>query len=203
MAQVLRPLENTPVTEHPDLIVGIGGADDAAVFRIDADTAIAQTVDFFTPIVDDAYDWGRIAAANALSDIYAMGATPAIALQIAGWPRDSLPMDLLAEVFAGGADILRRARCTLVGGHSIDDQEPKYGLAVTGLAHPARIVTNGNAKPGDFLVLTKPLGSGILATAIKRDLASPDQQREVVDMMTALNAGAASVMTSIGVHSAT
>ncbi len=151
--------------------MGVATADDAGVYRLNDDVALVQTVDYFTPIVDDARDWGRIAAANALSDVYAMGATPLTALSIVGWPRDALSFELLGDVLEGGADKLAEAGCTLVGGHSIDDKEPKYGLAITGLVNPERVITNAAGKPGDRLVLTKPLGTGIVTTAIKRRLA--------------------------------
>jgi len=188
---------------HPDLLVGIGTSDDAAIYRISEDVALVQSVDFFTPIVDDARDWGRIAAANALSDIYAMGGAPLTALQIVGWPRDELPMDLLGDVLDGGAEVLVEARCTLIGGHSIDDPEPKFGMAVTGLIHPEDVITNAGARPGDSIVLTKPLGSGIAATAIKRDVASPELVTAVVEVMVRLNAGAATAMKRVGVDAAT
>ena len=160
-------------------------------------------MDYFTPIVDDARDWGRIAAANALSDVYAMGAVPLTALSVVGWPRDSLSFDLLGDVLEGGAEILAEAKCTLLGGHSIDDKEPKYGLAVTGLVSPDRIITNAAGKPGDRLILTKPLGTGIITTAIKRELASAEMIRAAVESMAALNAGAATAMRRIGVDAAT
>ena len=184
-------------------MVGIAGADDGGVYRISDDVALVQPVDSFTPIVDEADDWGRIAAANALSDVYAMGGTPLTALQVVGWPRDTLPMDLLGDVLVGAAEILGEARCTIVGGHSIDDPEPKFGLAVTGVVHPDEIITNAAAKPGDVLVLTKPLGSGIAATAIKRGRASQELRDEIVALMIELNRGAASAMRRIGVKAAT
>lgn len=188
---MLRHLHGTSPTRHPDLIVGIDGADDAGVFRLRDDLALVQTVDFFTPIVDDAHDWGRIAAANALSDVYAMGGTPLTALQLVGWPRDDLPMDLLARVVDGGVEVLGEAGCLLVGGHSIDDREPKYGFAVTGIVHPDDLITNAGAKPGDVLYLTKPIGTGIIATAIKSGTASVEARDAAVASMTALNDGAA------------
>ncbi len=184
-------------------MVGLGSSDDAGVYRISDDVALVQTVDFFTPVVDDARDWGRVSAANALSDVYAMGGTPLTALQIVGWPRETLSMDLLGDVLEGAAGILDEARCTLVGGHSIDDPEPKFGMAVTGLIHPDDVVTNAGAHPGDVLVLTKPLGSGIAATAIKRGVASAELERDVVAMMAQLNAGAAAAMRRVGVSAAT
>jgi len=173
------------------------------VYRLTDELALVQTVDFFTPIVDDAGDWGRIAAANALSDAYAMGAQPITALSVVGWPRDTLDMDLLGDVLEGAAEKLAEAGCTLVGGHSIDDKEPKYGLAVTGLVHPDHLVTNAAGRPGDRLVLTKPLGTGIIATAIKRGVAGPEMIAEAVAVMAELNRGAAAAMRRIGVAAAT
>lgn len=185
------------------MLVGIGTADDAGVYRLTDDLALVQTVDYFTPIVDDAADWGRIAAANALSDVYAMGGTPLTALSVVGWPREALSMDLLGDVLEGAAEKLAEAQCTLVGGHSIDDKEPKYGLAVTGVVDPNRIVSNGNGKPGDTLVLTKPLGTGIITTAIKRELASQPVIEAAVATMAELNHSAAVALRRIGVMAAT
>lgn len=162
-----------------------------------------QTVDFFTPIVDDAFDWGRIAAANALSDVYAMGGAPLTALQLVGWPRDRLPFELLGDVMEGGASVLEQAGCALVGGHSIDDTEPKYGLAVTGIVHPDEIVSNAAARPGDALVLTKPIGTGLIATAIKRGVAQNAEATTAVETMARLNAGAARAMRRVGASAAT
>lgn len=173
------------------------------MYRLSDDLAIVQTVDYFTPIVDDPGDWGRIAAANALSDVYAMGAKPLTALSIVGWPREELSIDMLGDVLEGGAAKLAEAGTTLVGGHSIDDREPKYGLAVTGVVHPEHIVTNAGAKAGDRLVLTKPLGTGIIATAIKRELASKAMTATAVGVMETLNRGAADAMRRIGVVAAT
>ena len=184
-------------------MVGISGADDAGVYRINDEVALVQTVDFFTPIVDEADDWGRIAASNALSDVYAMGGTPLTALQVVGWPRDTLPLDLLGDVLVGAAEVLAEARCTIVGGHSVDDAEPKFGLAVTGLVHPDDVITNAAAKPGDVLVLTKPLGSGIVSTGIKRGVAGTALRDEMVAIMSALNRGAAAAMRRVGVRAAT
>ena len=159
-----------PVASDPRILVDAATRDDAAVFQMAPDRAIVATVDFFTPIVDDAYDFGRIAAANAFSDVYAMGATPLIALNLVGWPRDTVPLELLGDVLRGGQDIAREAGAFVLGGHSVDDPEPKYGMVAIGEVHPARIVTNAGARPGDALVLTKPIGTGILTTALKRDL---------------------------------
>src|SRR3954463_3948349 len=155
----------------PDLLVGFDTSDDAAVYRLREDLAIVVTTDFFTPIVDDPFDWGRIAATNALSDVYAMGGTPLLALNLVGWPREGLPFELLARVLDGGAAAARAARCLIAGGHSIDDAEPKYGLAVVGPVAPANVLTNAGARAGDVLVLTKPIGLGVISTAVKRDAA--------------------------------
>lgn len=162
-----------------------------------------QTVDFFTPVVDDPYDWGRIASANALSDIYAMGGRPLTALQLLAWPRDEIPLDVASEVIRGGSDVMALAGCTVVGGHSIDDAEPKYGFAVTGLVPLDSITTNVGARPGDSLVLTKPIGTGIVATAIKRGSCPPHVRDAAVEVMAALNDRAAAVMTAVGVSAAT
>lgn len=196
-------MNNSAVVRHDDLIVGIGGSDDAGVYRISDEVALVQTIDFFTPIVDEAYDWGRIAASNALSDVYAMGGTPLTALQLVGWPRDRLPFDLLADVLDGGAAILEEAHCTLVGGHSIDDDEPKYGLAVTGVVHPDDIIANQGARPGDALVLTKPIGTGLIATAIKHAVVGREARDAAVESMARLNAAAARAMRRVGVSAAT
>jgi len=184
-------------------MVGIGGSDDAGVYRISDEVALVQTVDFFTPIVDEAFDWGRIAAANALSDVYAMGGTPLTALQLVGWPRDRLSFELLGDVLEGGAAVLEEARCTLVGGHSIDDREPKYGLAVTGLVHPDEIVTNDAARPGDALVITKPVGTGLITTGIKRGVVAQEMRDAAVEVMVRLNSGAAAAVRRVGARAAT
>jgi len=170
---------------------------------LSADRALVATVDFFTPIVDDPASWGAIAAANALSDIYAMGATPLFALNLVGWPRDQLPFDLLGEVLAGAAEVAGRARCLILGGHSIDSVEPTFGMAVVGDVHPDRMLTNAGACSGDVLVLTKPLGTGILATALKRDALLESGMAEAVRSMTTLNDGAARAALRVGVSAAT
>jgi selenide,water dikinase len=203
LAQVLRRVNKSPVTHHDDLLVGIGSSDDAGVYRISDELALVQTVDFFTPIVDEAFDWGRIAAANALSDVYAMGGTPLTALQLVGWPRDRLPFDLLGDVLEGGAAVLEEARCTLVGGHSIDDAEPKYGLAVTGVVNPQDLMTNAGARPGNVLVLTKAIGTGLITTGIKRGIVDTAVRDRAVESMARLNAGAARAARRVGVHAAT
>lgn len=196
-------MHDHPATRSPDLIVGFATADDAGVVRLPDGRALVQTVDFFTPVVDDPYDWGRITAANALSDIYAMGAEPFTALQLVGWPRDDLPFEVLDGVVRGGADVMAAAGCTVVGGHSIDDPEPTYGFAVTGLADAGRIVTNAGARPGDLLVITKPIGTGIITTALKRDACDPDVIRAAVASMTTLNAAAARALPEAGATAAT
>jgi selenide,water dikinase len=193
-----------PVAD-PQLLVGMDTADDAAVYTLRDDLALVVTTDFFTPIVDDPYDWGRIAATNALSDVYAMGGTPLLALNLVAWPRDDLPFDLLARVLDGGAEVVRSAGALVGGGHSIDDAEPKYGLAVVGTVHPDDLLTNAGARPGDALVLTKPIGLGMISTAVKRDAASPELVAEAVRVMTALNADARDAALEVGhdVHAAT
>ncbi len=196
-------MNNSTVVDHADLLVGIGGSDDAGVYRITDDIALVQTVDFFTPIVDEAYDWGRIAAANALSDVYAMGGTPLTALQLIGWPRDKLSFDLLGDVLEGGVAVLAEAGCTLVGGHSIDDAEPKYGFAVTGVVHPDEVFGNDGARPGDVLVLTKPIGTGLITTGIKRGVVDQEIRDQAVTVMSDLNAGAARAMRRVGASAAT
>jgi selenide,water dikinase len=193
LAQVLGPVQDHAAASHPDLIVGIGTGDDAGAFALGDGRALIQTVDIFTPVVDSPRDWGRIAAANALSDIYAMGATPITALQYLAWPRDVLPLDMAAEVFAAGMDMMHQAGCTVLGGHTIDGPEPTYGFAVTGVANAEDVVINAGARPGNVLVLTKPLGIGIITTAIKREACPPEVASEAIEMMVALNdtAGAA------------
>jgi len=196
-------LRHLPPPNDPNLLVGTNTADDAGVYRLSADTALVQTVDFFTPVVDEPYWFGAIAAANALSDVYAMGGRPLTALNIAGFPAGTLPLDVLAEILRGGSDKAREAGVTIVGGHTVDDTEPKYGLAVTGLVHPDRIITNAGGRDGDLLVLTKPLGSGIATTAIKQDKASPGLTDEVIAVMATLNRAAAEAMVESNAHAAT
>jgi selenide, water dikinase len=186
-----------------DLLVAAADGDDAAVLRLDGERALVLTTDFFTPIVDDARDWGRIAAANALSDVYAMGGRPLAALNLTAWPAAGLPLELLAEVLRGGAEVAAGAGCVVVGGHSIDDPEPKYGLAVVGLAHPDRLLTIDRARPGDHLVLTKPLGTGVVATAVKRGQPDPAVVGATVAAMTTLNQAAAEAALAAGLVAAT
>ncbi|MCW2803061.1 MAG: selenide, water dikinase [Propionibacteriaceae bacterium] len=183
-----------------DLLVGLESGDDAAVVRIDGDRAVVTTADFFTPVVDDAYDFGRIAAANALSDVYAMGGRPIVAVNLVGWPRDVLPLELLREVLRGGMDIGREAGCHVAGGHSIDDPEPKYGMAVTGLADPARLLRNDAAVAGLPISLTKPLGVGVLNN---RHKSTGEVFPEAVASMTTLNAAASEAALAAGLKAAT
>lgn len=183
--------------------MGIDTGDDAAVYRLTDQLALVQTVDYFTPIVDDPYDFGAIAAANSLSDVYAMGGRPLTALNIVGFPSRTLPLKILARILLGGAEKCREAGCTVVGGHTIDDEEPKFGLAVTGLIEPGKAITNAAARPGDVLVLTKPLGTGIVATAIKRELADVATVRVATRTMATLNAAASEAALAVGVNACT
>ncbi|OLT49005.1 selenide, water dikinase SelD [Saccharomonospora sp. CUA-673] len=183
-----------------ELLVGLDTGDDAAAVRIDGDRALVSTTDFFTPVVDDAYDWGRIAATNALSDIYAMGADPVLALNLLCWPRDQLPPELAGEVLRGGADVCRTAGCHLAGGHSVDDPEPKYGLAVTGLGDPDTLLRNDTGTAGVPLSLTKPLGLGVLNA---RHKATGERSEEAVAVMTTLNDTAARRAVAAGIRCGT
>lgn len=200
LGQVLGAL---PPSVDPNVLVGAAGRDDAAVYRIAPDRALVATVDFFTPIVDDPYEFGSIAAANALSDIYAMGARPLFALGITAFPRDKLGTGLLEKIVAGGAAKMGEAGIAVVGGHSIDDAEPKFGYSVVGEVHPDHVVSNDGARLGDVLYLTKPLGSGLVATAIKRGLCPPALEREAVAVMSHLNRMASGAMVSSGATAAT
>ena len=188
---------------HPDLLVGSATGDDAAVWRLDAERALVVTTDFITPVVDDARTWGRIAAANAVSDVYAMGGRPLLALNLVGWNTEELPTELLSEVLLGAADVAADCGFVTVGGHTVDDPEPKFGLAVVGEVHPDRLLTNTGLRPGDALVLTKPLGVGIIVTAIKRDLAPAEVTAAAVASMTRSNAEAATVALAAGATGAT
>lgn len=189
--------------ENADLLVGIETSDDAGVYRLNNNQAIVQTVDFFTPVVDDPYSFGQVAAANALSDIYAMGAQPLTALNLVSFPIDKLDKSILLEILRGGREKIEEAGAVLIGGHSIDDPEPKYGLAVTGLVHPDKIWTNSNSKPGDYLVLTKPLGIGIITTGIKRGVVTSQDEAEVTKVMASLNKDAAQIASETGVNACT
>jgi selenide,water dikinase len=196
-------LEALPPLTDPNVLVGAGTGDDAAVYRIAPDRALVATVDFFTPIVDDPAAFGAIAAANALSDIYAMGAAPLFALSIVAFPRARLDTGLLREIVSGGAAKLAEAGVPVVGGHSIDDAEPKFGYAVTGEVNPERMVTNRGAQPGDLIYLTKPLGSGVVATAIKRGICPAPVAAAAIEVMSSLNLDASAAMLKAGAHAAT
>ena len=184
---MLRPVSNIfKPGDSPDLLVGLDGADDAAVWRLDAERALVVTTDFFTPVVDTPYEYGAIAAANSLSDIYAMGGQPFLALNIAALPPD-LPVEISSEILRGGAEKCREAGVVVAGGHTVQDKEPKFGLVALGFVHPDRLLTKGGARPGDALVLTKPLGFGVTTTALKRGLASDEDVQEVITWMSRLN----------------
>ena len=189
--------------DDPAVLVDAATADDAAVYRLDDDRALVVTADFFTPIVDDPYDFGRIAAANALSDVYAMGGRPLFALNLVGFPRELLDQGILEEIVRGGGETVREAGAAVLGGHSIDDREPKFGLCVVGEVAPDALVRNSTARPGDALVLTKPLGTGIIATALKAGAAPAEVVESAVASMTALNREASEAMIRHGAHSCT
>ena len=192
-----------PPIDDPAVLVGTSTADDAAVYRLDDKRAIVQSVDLITPIVDDPYDYGQIAAANSLSDVYAMGGTPLFALAIVCFPARKIPLDVLRQILQGGIAKAREAGISVLGGHSVEDDEPKYGLVVTGLISPDRVLTNVGARPGDVLVLTKPVGTGILTTALKRKQLDADAVRRVVEVMSTLNRSAAAALTGLQVHALT
>lgn len=188
---------------HPDLIIGLEYPDDAGVFRLSDETAIVQTLDFLTPVADDPYDFGQIAAANSLSDVYAMGGTPITAMNIVCFPSCDLAAGILPRILEGGLDKIKESGAVLVGGHSVDDPEIKYGLSVTGIVHPDRVWANSRAKAGDAVILTKPIGTGIISTAIKGGLASENQVREAVKTMSTLNKDAALIARYFEVHACT
>lgn len=196
-------LRHLPPAQGDNVIIGTAAPDDAAVYRVRPDLVAVQTVDFFTPVVDDPYVFGQIAAANALSDVWAMGAEPAFALNIVGFPVKRLPLDVLVRILRGGADKCAEAGVPILGGHSVDDPEPKYGLVVTGFARPEEIVTKGGARPGDVLVLTKPLGTGVITTALKQDRAPREAVDAAVTVMLALNRPAAAAMRAAGARACT
>ena len=195
-------LETLPKFKDPNLMVGIETSDDGAIYRVSEDVALIQTLDFFPPMVDDPYVFGQVAAANALSDIYAMGGEPKVALNIVAWPNCVNPK-FLGEILRGGSDKVKEAGAVLAGGHSIQDDVPKYGLSVTGFVHPDRVFKNCGAKPGDVLILTKPLGTGIVNKAVKAELASKEAEAEVIRVMTTLNKKAKHVIERYEIHSCT
>lgn len=186
-----------------DVLVGLDEADDAAVIRINDQESLILTLDFFTPLVDDAYTWGQIAAANAASDVYAMGGRPLVALNIVAWPRETIPLEILGDVLRGGREMAARGGFAIVGGHSVDDPEPKYGLVVVGRARTDDVMTIDSAKPGDVLIVTKPIGTGIITTAIKRDAADPASTDAAVKSMTTLNDAASEALVAAGVRACT
>jgi len=204
LAQVLRPLQDTfDASDHPDLLIGLDAADDAAVYRVSDDLALIQTLDFFPPVVDDPYTYGAIGAANAMSDVYAMGGEVRFALNIAGFPEDLDP-EILAEIFRGGAEKVREAGGVIAGGHTVFDAEPKYGLSVTGMIHPSAVITKGGAQPGDALLLTKAIGTGVLLTAAQQDYEDSDAGLEsAITSMLALNRHASHLARAAGVHAMT
>jgi selenide, water dikinase len=199
-AQVLSAL---PRQTHPDLLLGAEHFDDAGIYRLSDTVALVQTVDFFPPLVDDPFTFGQIAAANSLSDIYAMGGRPLTALNIVGFPDKDLPIEILQQILAGGAERVQKAGAVIVGGHSVRDAEIKYGLSVTGVVHPEHFVSNAGARPGDALVLTKPIGSGVLTSAAKKRLIPEGELAEAIAAMIDLNAAAAEAMTALGATAAT
>jgi len=196
-------LAGLPAPSDPNVLVGSATADDAAIYRLDDTRALVLTTDFFTPIVDDPYDFGAVAAANALSDVYAMGGTPIAALNLVGFPEADLDVQVLGDILRGGAEKAREAGIDVVGGHTIKTDEPIYGLAVTGMVDPRRVVTNAGARPGDALVLTKPLGLGIVTTAAKQDRDAAGAIREAIRVMATLNRGAAEAMATVDAHACT
>ena len=198
----MQVLSKLPQVEHPDLLVGSSTGDDAAVYRLDDRLGLVLTVDFFTPITDDPYEFGSVAAANSLSDVYAMGGRPLVALNVVGFPA-ALAGEMLGDVLRGGYDKAAEANCLIVGGHTVDDNEPKYGLSVVGLVEPGRHVTNAGAQPGDVLVLTKPLGTGIVTTGCKAGVAPPGSVEIAVETMATLNRAASEAMMEVGVSACT
>jgi selenide,water dikinase len=203
LAQVLQPLKSIfPIEDYPDLLVGLSAPDDAAVYRLNGEQAVVSTTDFFPPVVDDYYDFGAIAAANALSDIYAVGAEPLLAINLVAYP-DGYDLRILSDILRGGAEKVREAGAVIAGGHTVTDKEPKYGLAVTGLVHPDQVMTKGGARPGDMLILTKALGTGVITTALKRDLAAPEPITAAVASMSRLNRDASRAAREVGAHAMT
>jgi selenide,water dikinase len=203
MAELTQVLRHLVPVDDPNALVDSSTGDDAAVYRISPDRALVVTADFFTPIIDDPFEFGRIAAANALSDLYAMGARALFGLNLVGFPRKLLGEGLLEEILRGGGEVCRHAGIPVLGGHSIDDPEPKFGMVAVGEAHPDRLITNAGARPGDVMVLTKPLGTGVITTALKADAAPADVVARAVDVMTALNRGASEAALQVGVRAGT
>ena len=196
-------LKELPLERHPNLLVGMETGDDAGAFKLGPDTCLIQTIDFITPIVDDPFLFGCVAAANALSDVYAMGGKPLTAMNIVGFPSCSLAPSVLAEILKGGLSKIHEAGALLIGGHTVDDNELKYGLSVTGIAHPDKIVPNRTARAGDVLILTKPIGTGIISTAHKAKTAEEGPLNAAIESMTTLNAAASALMVESGAHACT
>ena len=196
-------MEKLPIPVDADVLVGHAGSDDAGVYRMSKDSALVITVDFFAPIVDDPYDFGRIAAANSLSDVYAMGGRPLVALNVAAFPEGKLPAEVLADILRGGVETAAGAGCAVIGGHTVNDAEPKYGLCVVGTVHPDKVVTNGGAQAGDALILTKPLGTGILSTVLKAGKLDAGGVGRLVEVMTTLNDKASAKMLEFGATACT
>lgn len=196
-------LKDLPIPEDPRVLVGLGTSDDAGVYQLNEEIALVQSVDFFTPIVDDPFQFGQIAVVNALSDVYAMGGTPLTAMNLVAFPIKTFSPTLLREILLGGLSKLKEAGVALVGGHTVEDPEIKYGLSVTGIVHPSRILSNAKARPGDHLVLTKPLGTGIISTALKGRMASDEAIKTMVESMTTLNRNASEAMQVLGAHACT
>ena len=196
-------MEKLPIPVDADVLVGHAGSDDAGVYRMSDDSALVITVDFFAPIVDDPYDFGRIAAANSLSDVYAMGGRPLVALNVAAFPEGKLPAEVLADILRGGVETAAGAGCAVIGGHTVNDAEPKYGLCVVGTVHPDKVVTNGGAQAGDALILTKPLGTGILSTVLKAGKLDAGGVGRLVEVMTTLNDKASAKMLEFGATACT
>ncbi len=196
-------MRQLPEIFDPKVVVGIDTADDAAVYKLSGDVAVVQTVDYITPIVDEPFIFGEVAAANSISDVYAMGATPIFALSILGFPPEKVPLEMVEQILRGGISKAKEANIQIIGGHTVDDEEPKYGLVVTGVVAPDEVITNATAQVGDDLILTKPIGTGIVNTAIKVEMASEESMREAIKVMTTLNRTAAEVMVKVGVNACT
>lgn len=203
LAELGEVLKGLPQIDDPRLLVGTNTADDAGVYKLTDDLAIIQTVDFFPPILDDPYTFGQVAAANSLSDVYAMGGTPVTVLNVVGWPKGTFPLNVLTDILRGGQEKVTEAGAVVAGGHTCIDKELKYGLSVTGIVHPDKILTNADAKPGDRLILTKPLGMGVISTAIKQGKGNSTLAKKVGDVMVTLNKKAAEIMNRFRVHACT
>ena len=196
-------MRQLPEILDPQVVVGTDTADDAAVYKLRDDLAVVQTVDYITPIVDDPFTFGQVAAANSISDVYAMGATPIFALSILGFPPQKVPLEMVEQILRGGISKATEAGIQIIGGHTVDDEEPKYGLVVTGVVHPEEVITNATARAGDDLILTKPIGTGVVNTAIKAEMAPENSIQEAIKVMTTLNRSASEAMVKVGVNACT